>query len=266
MLRSSIWLESDSTRILFFTMLMAADRDGFVEASEGGLAHMANISREKCREGLNVLESPDADSRTPDHEGRRIERLPRGWRVLNHALYREMRTEKQVEDADRQARHRAKVVPSSVPRDMSRDISQSAEYRVQRTETTTARSVGEQPTTPTALESLCNRLPIAATDAVNDLAERSRRPKSWAVAVGAMLDGLGAPRGIPVSPDKLAQALIELAASDYATTPATVRAFLTRADRDRDAAASSAPDGVATTMLDLIKREEKNEQSNSPDR
>ena len=35
--------------------------------------------------------SPDQYSRTQDHEGRRIEAVEGGWRLLNHAKYRAMR-------------------------------------------------------------------------------------------------------------------------------------------------------------------------------
>lgn len=252
MMTSSIWLESPSTRVLFLSMLMDADRHGYVAGSVGGMAHRANIGRDECRVGLEILESPDPDSRTPDNDGRRIEKCAGGWRVLNYAKYREMRTEKQVDDAERQALHRAKNtgrVTNSDERDVSRDNRQMqiADSRSQRT----AVAVHDTP----AVVSLCNALPIQATDAVQELAERSGRPKGWATAIQAMLSGLGAPRGIPVAADALAQALIELAATDYRCTPAVVRAFLTRAQVEPTGTAPA--DGVTTRMRDLIAQEDR---------
>lgn len=109
-LRSSVWSEAHGTRLLWITMLADADAEGYVRGSVGGLARLANISREEAVEGLRVLSSPDPDSRTEEHEGRRVEEVAPGtWKVLNFRQYREMRTPKQLADADRQRRHRAGV-------------------------------------------------------------------------------------------------------------------------------------------------------------
>lgn len=74
-------------------MLAMADRNGYVGASIGGLAHMARVSREKTEEALKKFLSPDPDSRSPDFGGRRIEEADRGWLILNHSRYRDMRDE-----------------------------------------------------------------------------------------------------------------------------------------------------------------------------
>jgi hypothetical protein len=88
---SSVWLEDDRTRIVWITMLAMADRDGYVGASVGGLAHIARVPREAVELALAKFLAPDADSRNPAHEGRRIELAPRGWRLLNHGQYRDQR-------------------------------------------------------------------------------------------------------------------------------------------------------------------------------
>lgn len=88
-LTSSIWSEDDRTRLLWITMLALCDARGEVGASVGGLAHAARISREDCERGLAVLLSPDTDSRSKEFEGRRIEAVDGGWRILNYASYRE---------------------------------------------------------------------------------------------------------------------------------------------------------------------------------
>lgn len=105
-LRSSIWLEAPTTRIVWITMLVLADKHGFVRASVGGLAHQAGVTRDECVAALETLSAPDPDSQTPDNDGRRVERIEGGWVVLNHHKYREMRTEKQVKSAERSKQYR----------------------------------------------------------------------------------------------------------------------------------------------------------------
>lgn len=105
-LDSSIWLEDAETRIVWFTLLAMADSEGFVEASVGGIAHRARVERKKCEEALLKFESPDADSKDPSHEGRRIERVHRGFRLLNYRAYREQQTDSQAKAAERAKRYR----------------------------------------------------------------------------------------------------------------------------------------------------------------
>jgi uncharacterized phage protein (TIGR02220 family) len=53
-----------------------------------GLAVIARVSTEECRAALATLSSPDPDSRTKEHEGRRIREVDGGWLLLNYAKYR----------------------------------------------------------------------------------------------------------------------------------------------------------------------------------
>ncbi len=105
-LDSSVWSEDPYTRLVWITMLAMADADGFVEAAVPGLARRANVPLEACEAALARLQAPDPHSKSPEHEGRRIERAERGWTILNYKTYRELRTERQVKDAARQRRHR----------------------------------------------------------------------------------------------------------------------------------------------------------------
>jgi len=85
---STLWRsESKSLKIVWITMLALANRDGLVEASVLGLADFAKVSREECEAALVELSSPDADSRTPDNEGRRIGLVEGGWKILNYGKY-----------------------------------------------------------------------------------------------------------------------------------------------------------------------------------
>lgn len=90
MLTSSIWEEPHETFRLWMTMLLMANKDGIVDASVPGLARHARVTLDECQQALAVLSSPDPFSRTPDREGRRIEPVEGvGWRLVNHAKYRE---------------------------------------------------------------------------------------------------------------------------------------------------------------------------------
>ena len=86
---SSIWSEAYATRIVWTTMLAVADAEGLVEGSVPGFARLANVTIEEMQTAIDRLSSPDPYSRTPDHDGCRIERVQGGWRILNYRLYRE---------------------------------------------------------------------------------------------------------------------------------------------------------------------------------
>lgn len=87
---STIWRsESKETKIVWITMLAMANRDGIVESSVPGLADFAKVSMEETVLALERLSNPDEYSRTPDNQGRRIEKVEGGWKILNHAKYRE---------------------------------------------------------------------------------------------------------------------------------------------------------------------------------
>ena len=88
---SSIWEEDLETRVVWITMLAVMDWNGYVSGSVPSMKRLANIEDEKeCERALKVLESPDKRSPGQPHDGRRIERVDKGWLVLNHVKYREM--------------------------------------------------------------------------------------------------------------------------------------------------------------------------------
>jgi hypothetical protein len=108
-LDSSIWLEPSGTRIIWLTMIAAMDENGFVQfASVANLAHRARIELAEAQAAVDCLEGPDANSSDPEHEGRRIERVPGGWMILNAEKYREMVTRAVIQEKTRQrvAKHR----------------------------------------------------------------------------------------------------------------------------------------------------------------
>lgn len=87
---STIWDESPEVCKLWMTMLAKADKNGEVEASLPGLANAARLSRDQCAAGLAILMGPDPYSRSPEYEGRRVEAVSRGWKILNYSKHREM--------------------------------------------------------------------------------------------------------------------------------------------------------------------------------
>jgi len=115
-LRSSIWLEDDHTRLVWLTMLVLAGPDGIIRASIGGLAHQARVPREACERAISVLLSPDADDQSKIEDGRRIVEVEGGWLLVNHGRYREMRTSTQMATAARVQKHRVTRNDVSVTR------------------------------------------------------------------------------------------------------------------------------------------------------
>jgi len=108
LLDSSIWAESNETRIVWITLLVMSDEDGVVRSTAPGIAHRARVSIGNARKALEVLESPDPDSRTPDNDGRRIERVPDGYLILNYEMFRQIhnRAERREQTRKRVRKHR----------------------------------------------------------------------------------------------------------------------------------------------------------------
>ena len=98
---STVWCEPDQVRIVWIAMLAMADRNGRVWASIPGLANRARVPVEAARMAIERFLAPDPDSRTPDYEGRRIEAIDGGWRLLNHEKYRQIRDEESVKESKR---------------------------------------------------------------------------------------------------------------------------------------------------------------------
>jgi hypothetical protein len=90
-------------------MLAMADRHGRVWASIPGLAKEAAVSVEACRTAIDEFLGPDPDSRTKANEGRRIEPIDGGWRLINHAKYRAIRDqeERRAYKAEKQREYRS---------------------------------------------------------------------------------------------------------------------------------------------------------------
>lgn len=79
------------------------DEDGFVPLSSvGNVASRARVSVEAASGAIQSLEGPDKQDPSQEHQGRRIERVPGGWIVLNAARYREMVRRAEIREATRE--------------------------------------------------------------------------------------------------------------------------------------------------------------------
>ena len=108
-LNSSLWIDHDAREVFVTALLMARPvlleqptegiavkkieplgftvppgEYGFVAAASTGIIHQAGLPRERGIEALARLAEQDGDSRTPDHEGRRLVRVDGGFIVLNY--------------------------------------------------------------------------------------------------------------------------------------------------------------------------------------
>ena len=111
-LDSSIWLAPDPHRLVWITLIAAMDEEGnAMFASAGNLAARARVTRDQAEAAVASFEGPDPDSGDPDNDGRRIERFPGGWHVLNAHKYRALVTKAiiQAQTRERVAKHRAKA-------------------------------------------------------------------------------------------------------------------------------------------------------------
>ena len=112
-LDSSIWLESHPTRLVWITLLAAMDQDGYAHFSAvENLAGRARVSTEECEKAIACFLAPDPNSGDPAHEGRRVERIPGGFLILNAVKYRETfkRAIQREHTRLRVEKHRAKSV------------------------------------------------------------------------------------------------------------------------------------------------------------
>lgn len=91
--------------VTFQQLIVLADQDGVVDMTAEAISRETTVPLEIIQTGIEALEQPDPDSRTPDEAGRRILRLAEnrrwGWRITNYRRYRDMKREE-----DRRAYHR----------------------------------------------------------------------------------------------------------------------------------------------------------------
>lgn len=105
-LTSSIWSESNNTRIMWITLLASCDAGGYVSGSIPGMAQMARLTIEETEAAFEILLAPDKHSRTKDYEGRRLMEVDGGWLLLNYAKYRAKRDPEKRKQQNKEAKRR----------------------------------------------------------------------------------------------------------------------------------------------------------------
>lgn len=123
--------------VTFSCMIVLSDREGEVDITPEALSARTSIPLEIIQRGIASLEAPDPQSRTPDEEGRRIVRLSDtrawGWRIVNHAKYRAIRTAEERREYHRNywrtKRSPAAASNSTVTQQLNRNSSKSTNSR-----------------------------------------------------------------------------------------------------------------------------------------
>ena len=109
---SSIWDEDAQTRVVWVTLLALSNPEGYVRGSVGWLAGKSKVPIQCTSLALQKFAAPDPHSRTPDHEGRRIEVLEDGWLILNYLLFRDRLSTNptSIKTRERVRRHRERYI------------------------------------------------------------------------------------------------------------------------------------------------------------
>lgn len=90
-LASRLWALSPATRCVWLWLELRCDPEGYMCTDVAGVAIGAHVTGSEAREALEVLALEDADADPQDpHQGRLIERVPGGWRVLGFEEAREL--------------------------------------------------------------------------------------------------------------------------------------------------------------------------------
>lgn len=104
--------ETISTRGVFFMLLAIADSEGVVLGTDKAIARIINVEEGVLAEALGRLMSPDAESQSPDEEGRRVVRLEEtpGLLIVNYLKYRGLKNNSETREyfAQKQRESRAR--------------------------------------------------------------------------------------------------------------------------------------------------------------
>jgi hypothetical protein len=118
--------------ITFQQMIILCDDQGVLDMTPSAIARRTGIPIEYIQEGIEHLEKEDPQSRTPDEGGRRIIRLSEnnswGWKIVNHAKYRNMASYEDKKKADREriAKKRNKNKDVAGCRNVSQEVADVA--------------------------------------------------------------------------------------------------------------------------------------------
>ncbi len=135
--RSSLWSLTGDCLKVFLTMALESDPEGYVSASADGIRRLVDLPLVEVQKHLTALEAPDPESkditREAGRDGRRIERVPNGWRVVNIEWYREQarkqaelfRKRKWWDEKGSAARRAARPTETETETETERDLKKS---------------------------------------------------------------------------------------------------------------------------------------------
>lgn len=134
--KSTVWCEPHTTVRVWITMLADCDRGGCVYAAVPGLANLARVTVQECESAIATFLAADVYSRTSDNEGRRIEVIEGGWRLLNYELYRDKRDDgaRRLQNREAQQRRRERQLSSAELLTNGDERQKSAQGRGQKAE------------------------------------------------------------------------------------------------------------------------------------
>ena len=125
-LSSSVWSESAHVRLVWITLLILCDTEGYVGASVPGVAHHAGVTLEQAEDAIKRLKAPDPHSRTKTNDGRRLEDADRGWKILNFIDQISRLSAERAKSRDRtrrwRDRHKAVTVTDVTSGNVTRDV------------------------------------------------------------------------------------------------------------------------------------------------
>ena len=85
--------------VTFQQFIILADQHGVVDKTADAISRITTIPLEIIQQGIEALEKPDTESRTPAEDGRRIVRLSEsrewGWQITNYTYYRNLRSQEE---------------------------------------------------------------------------------------------------------------------------------------------------------------------------
>jgi len=91
--------------ITFQQLIVLSDSQGVVDMTHEAIHRRTNIPLDIIQRGVTELEKEDSRSRSPEADGRRIERLDAhrdwGWRIVNYSYYRTLASAEEKREADR---------------------------------------------------------------------------------------------------------------------------------------------------------------------
>jgi hypothetical protein len=99
---STLWVQPHDVLRVWIAMLSQCNSAGIVKTAAPPLAHLCMVPLDRIREIIALLESPDPDSRSCEHDGRRIIRIDGGWQIVNYLKYREARSTEERKEYQRE--------------------------------------------------------------------------------------------------------------------------------------------------------------------